>query len=110
MATSDLRYPQVASSDEWLQARVNLLNQEKELTQARDRLNTARRELPMVHIKEKYTFEIPDGPKPLLDLFAGRLQLIVYRWVSRARDLQLSHACGARSSRQLRLSGRETTF
>jgi predicted dithiol-disulfide oxidoreductase (DUF899 family) len=58
-----------------------LLDQEKEVTRARDLLNTARRELPMVHIKEKYIFDSPDGPKSLLDLFAGRLQLIVYHFM-----------------------------
>lgn len=47
MTTSDISYPEAVSRPEWLQARLNLLNQEKELTRARDRLNTARRELPM---------------------------------------------------------------
>ena len=40
-----------------------------------------RRELPMVRIEEKYVFDSPDGPKSLLDLFAGRLQLIVYHFM-----------------------------
>jgi predicted dithiol-disulfide oxidoreductase (DUF899 family) len=81
MATSDINYPQAVSRAEWLQARLDLLNQEKELTRARDRLNTARRELPMVRITENYLFDSPDGPKSLLDLFAGRLQRIVYHFM-----------------------------
>jgi predicted dithiol-disulfide oxidoreductase (DUF899 family) len=83
MVTSDLSYPQVVSREEWLRARAILLDQEKELTRTRDRLNTARRELPMVHIKKNYIFDSPDGPKSLLDLFAGRLQLIVYHFMWR---------------------------
>ena len=81
MATSDINYPQVVSRAEWLQARLNLLDQEKEITRARGRLNTARRELPMVSITGKYVFDSPDGPKSLLDLFAGRIQLIVYHFM-----------------------------
>src|ERR1700740_1465466 len=84
MATSDLSYPQVVSREEGLQARAKLLDQEKEVTRPRDLLNTARRELPMVHIKEKYIFDSPDGPKSLLYLFAGRLQLIVYHFMWRS--------------------------
>src|ERR1700742_5249793 len=83
MATNNISYPEVVSRAEWLQARLDLLNQEKELTRARDRLNTARRELPMVPITEKYIFESADGDKSLLDLFAGRLQLIVYHFMWR---------------------------
>jgi predicted dithiol-disulfide oxidoreductase (DUF899 family) len=81
MATSDINYPQVVSRAEWLQARLNLLDREKEITHARDRLNTARRELPMVRITRKYIFDSSDGLKSLLDLFAGRLQLIVYHFM-----------------------------
>src|SRR5262249_23744962 len=75
MTTADINYPQVVAREEWLNARVDLLEREKELTRVRDRINTVRRELPMVRIEEKYVFDSPDGPKSLLDLFAGRLQL-----------------------------------
>lgn len=81
MTTTDINYPRVASREEWLKARLALLAQEKELTRARDRINTARRELPMVRIDEPYAFDSVDGPKALLDLFAGRQQLIVYHFM-----------------------------
>src|SRR5262249_23308029 len=81
MTTTDINYPQVVAREEWLNARLDLLEREKELTRVRDRINTVRRELPMVRIEEKYVFDSPDGPKSLLDLFAGRLQLIVYHFM-----------------------------
>ncbi len=69
--------PQIVSRDEWLVARKELLAQEKAMTRARDALSTKRRELPMVRIDKDYVFEGPDGNASLLDLFAGRRQLIV---------------------------------
>lgn len=84
-ATTDslIDYPPVASRDEWLRARLELLEEEKALTRARDRLVTHRRELPMVHIEANYTFQGPDGEVSLLGLFNQRLQLIVYHFMWR---------------------------
>jgi predicted dithiol-disulfide oxidoreductase (DUF899 family) len=69
--------PQIVSRDEWLLARKELLAKEKELTRRRDALNAERRRLPMVEIEKDYVFEGPDGEAHLVDLFEGRLQLIV---------------------------------
>jgi predicted dithiol-disulfide oxidoreductase (DUF899 family) len=69
--------PQIASRDEWLRARKALLAKEKDLTRRRDALNAERRRLPMVEITKDYVFHGPDGEASLLDLFEGRLQLIV---------------------------------
>ncbi len=69
--------PDVVSRDEWLAARKALLAKEKELTRRRDELSADRRRLPMVRIDKEYLFEGPDGKATLLDLFAGRRQLIV---------------------------------
>ena len=69
--------PEVVSRQEWLAARKALLVREKEATRARDALNADRRRLPMVEIDKPYRFEGPDGEVGLLDLFAGRRQLIV---------------------------------
>jgi predicted dithiol-disulfide oxidoreductase (DUF899 family) len=69
--------PDVVSRDEWLLARKALLVKEKEQTRARDALNAERRRLPMVEITKDYVFEGPGGEASLLDLFDGRLQLIV---------------------------------
>lgn len=64
--------PEVVSREEWLAARKELLAREKELTRLRDRVNAERRRLPMVRVDKPYTFQGPDGPVGLLDLFAGR--------------------------------------
>jgi predicted dithiol-disulfide oxidoreductase (DUF899 family) len=69
--------PRIASRDEWLAARKELLDDEKELTRRRDALSARRRELPMVEVTEDYVFTGPDGPVGLVDLFEGRDQLIV---------------------------------
>ena len=73
--------PKIASQDEWTAARRELLEKEKDLTRQRDRLNTERRELPMVEVTKPYEFEGPDGTQSLLDLFEGRPQLIVYHFM-----------------------------
>src|SRR5699024_9397290 len=61
-------------------ARADLLVKEKELTRARDALAAERRRMPRMEVGRDYRFEGPDGPVSLLDLFAGRRQLIVYRF------------------------------
>jgi predicted dithiol-disulfide oxidoreductase (DUF899 family) len=73
--------PEVVSQDEWLAARRKLLVEEKELTRARDRVNADRRRLPMVRMDKPYTFEGPDGTASLLDLFEGRLQLVMHHFM-----------------------------
>lgn len=73
--------PKIVSPDEWQAAREKLLVKEKALTRERDALAAERRRLPMVPIEKDYTFEGPDGPVSLLDLFEGRSQLIVYHFM-----------------------------
>jgi predicted dithiol-disulfide oxidoreductase (DUF899 family) len=73
--------PEVVSPEEWLAARKELLLKEKEFTKARDRLNAERRMLPMVRIDKPYTFEGPNGTVSLLDLFAGRQQLVMHHFM-----------------------------
>jgi predicted dithiol-disulfide oxidoreductase (DUF899 family) len=73
--------PKIATRNEWLAARTDLLGREKELTRQRDALNTARRELPMVEVTEDYRFDGPKGEATLADLFEGRPQLIVYHFM-----------------------------
>jgi Bacterial protein of unknown function (DUF899) len=62
-------------------ARKKLLAEEKELTRARDRVNADRRRLPMVRVDKPYTFEGPNGKVGLLDLFEGRLQLVMHHFM-----------------------------
>ena len=73
--------PKVVAEGDWLTQRKALLEQEKELTRQLDRVNAARRRLPMVKIEKTYAFEGPNGKVELLDLFEGRRQLIVYHFM-----------------------------
>jgi predicted dithiol-disulfide oxidoreductase (DUF899 family) len=78
---SSMNLPKIATREEWVRARKELLAHEKELTRRRDALNTARRNLPMVEVTKDYRFHGPDGTVGLIDLFAGRAQLIVYHFM-----------------------------
>ncbi|HWM09946.1 MAG TPA: DUF899 domain-containing protein [Solirubrobacteraceae bacterium] len=72
--------PPIVSPQEWEAAREALLVKEKELTRARDALAAERRRMPRMAVEKDYRFDGPDGPASLLDLFAGRRQLVVYRF------------------------------
>jgi predicted dithiol-disulfide oxidoreductase (DUF899 family) len=63
---------------EWLAARLQLLQAEKELTRHSDELARQRQELPWVRIDKEYRFETDGGSVSLPDLFQGRSQLLVY--------------------------------
>ena len=52
-------------------ARKELLVKEKALTSARDELNSARRQLPMVEVTKQYTLHGEQGPVGMVDLFEG---------------------------------------
>ncbi|WP_320672559.1 DUF899 domain-containing protein [Patulibacter defluvii] len=70
----------IVPADQWEAARQALLVKEKQLTRARDALAAERRRMPWMAVETPYRFEGPDGPVGLTDLFAGRRQLIVYRF------------------------------
>jgi predicted dithiol-disulfide oxidoreductase (DUF899 family) len=72
-----LSLPEVVSREQWTEARLRLLAQEKEMTRRRDALNAERRRLPMVKVEKDYAFEGPNGAATLADLFGGNSQLIV---------------------------------
>ena len=75
-----MNIPPIVSAPEWDSARQELLVKEKEHTRARDALAAARRRMPRMAVEKDYRFDGPDGPASLLDLFAARRQLIVYRF------------------------------
>src|SRR3954452_5816796 len=76
-----MNVPKIVSSGEWLDARKELLQEEKELTRLRDRVNADRRRLPMVRVDKPYRFVGPDGTVGLLDLFDGRQQLVMHHFM-----------------------------
>jgi predicted dithiol-disulfide oxidoreductase (DUF899 family) len=67
--------------EEWLAARLALLDAEKELTRRSDELARQRQELPWVRVDKAYRFEIEEGSASLADLFRGRSQLLVYHFM-----------------------------
>lgn len=73
--------PTIGTQEEWLRARLDLLQAEKELTRKRDELSRQRRALPWVRIEKDYKFDTADGPRSLPDLFDGRSQLLIYHFM-----------------------------
>ena len=67
--------------EDWLAARLELLEAEKELTRRSDELARRRQELPWVRIDKDYRFETDEGSASLGDLFRGRSQLLVYHFM-----------------------------
>lgn len=73
--------PKIVSPNEWLDARVKLLEREKELTRLRDEVAKERSQLPWVRVEKNYVFEGANGKLTLADLFAGKSQLAVWHFM-----------------------------
>jgi predicted dithiol-disulfide oxidoreductase (DUF899 family) len=71
--------PPIVDREQWQQAWERLLVKEKALTRARDELAAQRRRMPWFAVDKEYKFQGPRGGVGLVDLFAGRRQLVVYR-------------------------------
>jgi predicted dithiol-disulfide oxidoreductase (DUF899 family) len=69
------------SREEWLAARLDLLQAEKELTRRSDEVARQRQALPWVQVDKDYRFETDEGSASLADLFRGRSQLLVYHFM-----------------------------
>lgn len=67
--------------EEWLAARLKLLEAEKELTHLSDKLAKQRQELPWVKVDKTYSFDTEKGRVSFPDLFEGRSQLAVYHFM-----------------------------
>ena len=67
--------------EEWLAARLELIEAEKELTRRGDELSRRRQMLPWVRVDNAYRFETDEGSASLTDLFGGRSQLLVYHFM-----------------------------
>src|ERR1700740_3183449 len=63
------------------EARLKLLEAEKEHTRRGDELARQRQELPWVRIDKPYKFDTDEGSASLADLFRGRSQLVVYHFM-----------------------------
>jgi predicted dithiol-disulfide oxidoreductase (DUF899 family) len=71
----------VASQDDWIAQRRQLLAREKELTRLGDQVARERRALPWVRMDKTYLFDTPDGRRSLAELFDGRRQLMVQHFM-----------------------------
>src|ERR671934_3079188 len=71
----------IGTREEWLAAREQLLVREKEHTRLGDELARQRRGLPWVRVEKEYRFDTDDGEGPLVELFDGRSQLLVYHFM-----------------------------
>src|SRR5215207_11194443 len=79
--TTTMTKHRTGTLEEWLAARLELLEAEKELTRRSDELARRRQELPWVRIDKEYRFETDEGTASLADLFRGRSQLLVYHFM-----------------------------
>src|SRR5215217_2204310 len=79
--TTTMTKHRTGTLEEWLAARLELLEAEKELTRRSDELARRRRELPWVRVDKEYRFGTDDGSSSLADLFRGRSQLLVYHFM-----------------------------
>jgi predicted dithiol-disulfide oxidoreductase (DUF899 family) len=69
------------TQDEWLAARLELLEREKEHSRMGDDLARQRRELPRVPVGKEYKLQTEEGARTLAELFDGRSQLMVYHFM-----------------------------
>jgi predicted dithiol-disulfide oxidoreductase (DUF899 family) len=67
--------------DEWLAARLELLEAEKEHTRRSDELAQRRQALPWVRVDKEYRFDTEEGSASLAELFKGRSQLLLYHFM-----------------------------
>lgn len=80
-ATAALKQHKIVSEKEWLAARRELLQAEKEFTQQRDAISAKRRELPWVKVEKNYVFDGPSGKISLAEMFRDKSQLVVYHFM-----------------------------
>jgi predicted dithiol-disulfide oxidoreductase (DUF899 family) len=81
LATTATTNHKVATREDWLAKRIELLKAEKDLTHRSDEVARKRQELPWVRIEKDYMFETDQGKASLSDLFKGRSQLLVYHFM-----------------------------
>ncbi len=73
--------PAVVDRSTWLEARTELLAEEKALTQQREAVARRRRALPWVRVATDYRFATESGERSLADLFGDHHQLVVYHFM-----------------------------
>lgn len=85
----------IGTRQEWLKARLELLQAEKEHTRRADELARRRQALPWVRVEKEYSFDGEQGKVTLADLFRGRSQLLVYHFMFGPTWTQGCPSCSA---------------
>lgn len=85
----------IGSREQWLRARLELLQAEKEHTRRADELARRRQALPWVRVSQHYSFDTEHGKATLKDLFRGRSQLLVYHFMFGPTWTQGCPSCSA---------------
>jgi predicted dithiol-disulfide oxidoreductase (DUF899 family) len=93
--------------NEWLAARLELLDAEEELTRRIDELARRRQELPWVQIDKAYRFETDEGSASLANLFRGRSQLAKLQAYTRGAANTTTGARGVAATRRRRACRRD---
>lgn len=105
--------PPVVSPAEWQAAHADLLAKEKAAMRAADALAAERRGQPAMAVERDYALQGADGPATLLDLFAGRRQLIVYSFMFGPEHPEPCSGCSMFVDNLVRLEhlhARDTSF
>jgi predicted dithiol-disulfide oxidoreductase (DUF899 family) len=71
----------IGTREQWLEARIALLEQEKALTRQSDAVAQQRQALPWVRVDKAYEFDTERGRRSLTELFEGRSQLMIYHFM-----------------------------
>jgi predicted dithiol-disulfide oxidoreductase (DUF899 family) len=73
--------PRIVSAGEWLAERKELLAAEEQAAKALAKVGERCRELPAVRVEKEYLLDGAAGTVSLLEMFEGRLQLIVQHFM-----------------------------
>lgn len=71
----------IGTRQEWLAARLGLLEAEKAYSRQGDELARRRQQLPWVRVDKEYRFETDNGSATLAELFRGRSQVLIYHFM-----------------------------
>ena len=87
----------IVPHDEWLAARLALLEKEKAFQRQVDEIARLQRELPWERVTKQYVFDGAEGKETLAELFNGRSQLIVYHFMFHKEDRAGCPHCSLRA-------------
>jgi predicted dithiol-disulfide oxidoreductase (DUF899 family) len=105
--------PRIVPADEWLAARKELMAAEDQASKALANARERRAELPAVRVEKEYLFDGPAGQVSLLEMFEGRLQLIIQHFMFDPASDQGCPVCSYQADNigdLAHLHARNTTF